>query len=444
MPSEAHYQFDHSTVASPRQAFPDPPQVATSSTPGSPRLRDEAYRPKDGLTMSDEPPRTRRTRSGSVRSQVSVDGRREQPARSSPKIDIDKPLPTCPRPMPTTKYDDWYSLRGYRSFDICPSCYEGVFANTPFDIHFSQKRLGERPTERFCDFSSPWIRLAWLLTIKQRRPSLDLIYELADIMDTERPCPEDRELSSDRVTWYGIPDQRDGVHVANFAICACDKKMIEALMPTMRGYFTRLPSSYSSSVPEKYMCSLRTSSRRFPKYLDLLVDLDTEAQDLSQRPNINRFVQMARDNAFKGECAKDKSYFRKPWHFIPNLPELTVCEECYDELIWPALQSKSTPSTIPRLFNKVIQLVPNEDPDVGSSCCLYSPRMRKVFDTAVREADFTYLKRKALDRKKAETRLARERNGVVKWMSGLERGSSQWERAKSELKDLDREWAVWE
>ncbi|KAF2036253.1 hypothetical protein EK21DRAFT_52717 [Setomelanomma holmii] len=447
MPSEAHFQFDHSTVASPRQAHPDSPRTTASPIPGSPRLRDDGdYRPSKAKTAPpDEQTYSRRTRSNSVRSQASVDGRRDKPVRPTAKIDLDRPLPSCPRELPTKKYDDWYSLQGYRSFDICPSCYDGVFAGTPFAVHFSQTRRGERPTERSCDFSSPWIRLAWLLTIKQRRPSLELIYALADIAEIDRPCPDDRELGSDRVTWYGIADQRDGIHVANFAVCSCDRRMIETLFPSMRGYFTKLPSTYASSILEKYMCSLRTSSRRFPKYLDLLVELDAEAQDLDKRLNINRFIQMARDNAFKGECKKDKSYVRKAWHFIPALPELTVCEECYDELIWPAIQSKNTSSSIPRLFNKAIQLVPNEDPDIGSSCCLYSPRMRKVFSTSVREEDFTYLKRKAVDRKRAEARLARERKGIMNWMAEMERGGAQWERAKSELSALQSEWTTyWE
>jgi hypothetical protein len=440
MPAEQNYQYDHSTAIPTRQTFPESPGMMSSPIPGSPRLRDEVWRPKSNINVSEEPSRTRRTRSNSVRSQTNVENRREQPA----KFDLDKPLPDCRRTVPTSKYDDWYTLKGCSSFDICPGCFDGVFAGTPFAEDFSQIRRGERPTERFCDFSSPWTRLAWLLTIKQRRSSPELLYKVADVADNDRPCPDDRELSSDRVTWYGIPDQRDGIHVANFAICASDKKMIEALLPTLRGYFTRLPSTYSSSVPQKHMCSLRTSSRRFPKYVDLLVELDTDAQDLSQRPAINRFVQMARDNAFKGECAKDKAFTRKPWLFIPSLPEFTVCEECYDELVWPACQSKSTPNTIPRLFNKSLQLVPNEDPEIGSSCCLYSSRMRRVFDTAVRDADFSYLKRKAVERKRAENKLSREKKGIVKWMAGLERGSSQWEHAKSEMKAVEREWAIWE
>ncbi|KAJ4368750.1 hypothetical protein N0V83_005832 [Neocucurbitaria cava] len=444
MPPEEQYQFDHSTIASPRQAYPDSPKVSSSTIPGSPRVRDAAFRSsQQNLAMPEETTGTRMSGSNSARSQSSQDGRRVQSDRKVPAPDLGKPLPSCPRSAPSAR-DDWFSLRGLPSFDICPSCYEGVFADTPFSAHFSQTRLYQRPVERFCDFSDPWIRLAWLLTIKQRRQSLDLLYALADIAEVERPCPGDYEVSSDRVTWYGIPDQRDGVHVANFAVCSSDKKMIEVLFPSMRGHFTKIPTSYHSSSHNRYLCSLRTSSRRFPKYLDLLVELDAEAQSLGQQPNIHRFIQLARENAFKGECSKDKASTRKPWHFIPSLPEFTVCEECYDELVWPAIQDKSAPSTIPRLFNKTIQLIPTEDPEVGSSCCLYSPRMRRVWDVAVQEDDFSYLKRKAVDRKKAEARLARQRRGIMNYMVGLEKESSQWERARSELKVLEKEWAAYE
>ncbi|KAF2131102.1 hypothetical protein P153DRAFT_286995 [Dothidotthia symphoricarpi CBS 119687] len=442
MPFEEHYRFDHSAVASPRQTYPDSPRQSSSSIPGTPRETSATFRPpvpKHDPATLDGPSRLRRSRSNSASSRSSLEGRRERSTRALAPPSLDKPLPSCPRSSPSSKYNDWYSLKGYRNFDICPTCYEGAFADTPFDIHFSQARLYDRPTERLCDFSSPWMRLAWLLTIKQRRQSLQLLYALADIADGERPCPGDREASSDRINWYGIPDQRDGIHVANFAICSCDVRMIEAIFPTMRGYFTRLPPSHQ---PTKSLCSLRIASRRFPKYLDLLVELDAEAQSLALRPNIARFIQLARDSAFKGECARDKAYLRKPWHFIPALPELTVCEECYDDVVWPAMQTQK--SSLPRLFTKAIQLVPQEDTDVGSSCALYSPRMRRVWETSIREDDFMYLKRKAVERKRAEARLARERKGVVAWMAGVERGGREWERARAELREVEREWAVWE
>ena len=270
---------------------------------------------------------------------------------------------------------------------------------------------------------------------------MDLLYALADVGDAERPCPGDRELSTDRMNWYGIADQRDGLHVANFAVCAVDAKMLETLFPSTRGYFTRLPPS-SAYALEKHTCSLRVGSKRFPKYLDVLVELDAEAQSTGQRPNMTKFIKLARENAFKGECARNKAFVRKAWHFIPELPEFTVCEECYGEVIWPAVAAKS--SSLPRLVNKSIQLVPNEDLELGSSCCLYSPRMRRVWDVSSKEEDFKYLERKVLERKRKEILLARERKGILGWLAGQEKGSRGWERAKDELKLLEREWEDWE
>jgi hypothetical protein len=446
MPPEEQYQFDHSTVASPRQPYTDLPRPLSPSVPGSPYSKDAPSRfDKTDTTSLDSPSHTRRTRSNSVRSGVSQDGRRERSTRRADSYDLDKPLPSCPRGIASGRYDDWYTLQGFKGFGICPSCYQGVFADTPFDGDFKQIWLGDWPIEKVCDFSSPWVRLAWLLTIKQRRKSLHLIYTLAQITEKYRPCPGDREASTDRVSWYGIPDQRDGIHIANFAICSSDRRMIEALFPTMRDVFTRKPTGSSTSLPEKYTCSLRIGSRRFPKYLDLLVELDAEAQQsIHQRPDIGRFIRLARDNAFKGECMQAKTLLRKPWHFIPSLPEFTVCEECYDELVWPATMSKTTPSTIPRMFNKSIQLVPGEDPEVGSSCCLYSQRMRRVWDVCVKEEDFRSLEREVLRRKKAELRLSREKNDIMRGLGNAEPGSSKYEWAKREVKVVEREWAAYE
>ncbi|KAF2176831.1 hypothetical protein K469DRAFT_721915 [Zopfia rhizophila CBS 207.26] len=381
--------------------------------------------------------------SNSIRSQSSHNGLQSERRTTTAPLSLSRPLPSCARSESSAEYDDWYTLENCSNFDICPSCYEGVFADTPFDVYFMQGRRIERPLERFCDFSSPWMRLAWLLTIKQQRSSPDLIYTLATISDIKQPCPKEREISVDRAVWYGIPDQRNGIHVANFAVCSCDVKFIEALFPSVRGYFTRLPSTTPlSGLTEKHLCSLRVTSRRFPKYLDLLVELDQESQCIGHRPDINRFVQLARDYAFKGECQRDKALMRKPWHFIPSLPEFTVCEECYDEFIWPAINAKN-PSSIANPFNRTIQPVPGED-DLGTSCCLYSPRMRRVWERAVQDNDFGYLRRKAIERKRMELRLGRERKEIVRWMAETERGRSGFERVKRDLRDVEREWMEWE
>lgn len=450
MPPEEQFQHDHSytsytpITASPRLDRLDSPVIS------SPRERQPGFRqPSSGKNTTDDVPRSPRVRSNSVRSQNADDGARKERKIPVP-LSVDRPLPSCPRAEPSSKYTDWYTLQDCPSFDICPSCYEGVFADTPFSRYFTQGRRYERPVERFCDFSSPWMRLAWLLTIKQRRQSPDLLYNLATIADQERPCPGDRELGTDHTVWYGISDPRDGIHVANFALCPCDLRMVEGLFPSIKGYFTRISASSSPyALPPTYTCSLRVKSRRFPKYLDLLFELDAEAQALNQHPHIARFVQLAREHAFKAECQRDKPLLRKAWHFVPVLPELTVCQECFDELIWPHLappssSSPSTPSTIPKLFTRTIQPVPGEDLELGSSCCLYSPRMRNIFETAVREENIGYLERKVLERKRAEARLGRERRDILGWMDGLERGTWEWEKAKVELRENEDEWKEWE
>ncbi|KAI4911150.1 hypothetical protein J4E90_007408 [Alternaria incomplexa] len=331
------------------------------------------------------------------------------------------------RPLPTIRKDN-------KNFNICPSCYDGVFAGTPFDVDFRQIWLNDYSMERSCDFSSPWARLAWLLTLQRGRKSLDLIYAIAGVMDTvAKPCPGDREAGAeDRISWYGITNPRDGTRVANFAICSSDRRMLEALLPSLRGCFAKMPKD------DRHVCSLRTSSTRFPKYLDLLVELDAEAELSGQLPDLSRFVLLLRENSYKGECQRYKILFRKPWHFIPSLPEFTVCEQCYDELIWPATQSRSTSSSIPHMFNKSIQLVPGEDPDVGSSCCLWSPRMRDVWKEAVRYDDFSYLKSQAKERKRAESKYMRNRKHIMTWMGDAEKGTRKWKEAEDAMRELKK------
>ena len=209
------------------------------------------------------------------------------------------------------------------------------------------------------------------MTIKQKRDSPELLYQLATIADLKQACPKDRPVHGG--VWYGIADPRDGVHVANFSVCPTDVRKLEVLCPSIRDYMTRLPSSSGYGLPpQKYICSLRTSSKRFPKYLDLLVELDEEARATGREPDMAQFIMLAREHAFKAECAQDRQFSRRPWHYIPELPEFTVCEECYDDVVWPAVQRNNG---MAKMFPGITQLVPGEGPR-GTSCCLYSARMR--------------------------------------------------------------------
>lgn len=460
MPPEEIYQYDHSSANTPtspnpmglrereRAPYTDSPKGPSSPAPGSGSSRDgDRHRLSSTYTISGsgpsiatkyttdpselEPPRTysSRARSRSKR----PDHRRT--------VSVDRPLPSCPRSSPSSE-QDWYLLDGCPNFDICPSCYTSVFASTPFANFFQPVR---RYDTRFCDFSTAWMRLAWLMTIKQRRSQLDLLYQLATVAEYMPPCPGDRERGISAGMWYGIPDPRDGVHIANFAVCTADVKMLEILCPSLRNYFTPIPAldPYSAHLPsQKLVCAFRVSSKRFPKYLDLLVEIDAEAQATGQVPDIARFMKMAREYAFKPECQRDKPLPGRAWHYIPSVPEFTVCEECFDDVILPYYLDRNR---IARLFSGRTMLIPSEheEADGGSSCCLYSSRMRRVWERAAQEEDFGYLRRKAVERKRVGERLGREKRVLEGWREsltgvGMER---ERERLERDIGALDEEWA---
>ncbi|CAO2648282.1 Nn.00g075490.m01.CDS01 [Neocucurbitaria sp. VM-36] len=317
-----------------------------------------------------------------INSNAAVELGVDLPRSKSNSLDVRRPVPPCSRSVPAI-HVDWYSLEGYPNFNLCPSCYDSVFAGTPFAPKFSQLP-NQDSVERFCDFRSPWPRLAWLLTIRQQRQSLEFNYSLAEIEENERLCPSDRKLGFDRVDWYALFGEEN---LATFSLCPCDVRRIEVLFPSLRGFFLKLnPSS------EKHTCDLRISSHRFPKYLDLLVEIDAEAKTLSSKPDFNGFLQLILENASKDVCPRDKASFLREWYFVRRLPEFTVCERCYDELVRPAIQSGTW---IPGLFNKYPEPVPSEDTVHGTICCLYSSHMRRIWEMSVKDDDFAYLKHEA-------------------------------------------------
>jgi hypothetical protein len=70
--------------------------------------------------------------------------------------------------------------------------------------------------------------------------------------------------------------------------------------------------------------------------------------------------------------------------------------------------------------------------------------MRRVWDVSVKEEDFAYLKRKVLERKKAEARLVKEKKELLSWLARLDRGTTSYERAMADLEDVRADWAAWE
>jgi hypothetical protein len=374
-------------------------------------------------------------------------------------------LPSCPRRKLSNKYDDWWSLEGYPDFDVCPHCLNDIIRPTQFRRLLVPAR--RRPNAYIrCDFGSPWIRLAWLLTLKQKRDDFDLIYKLAGLWEVEPRCPDEYATTP---FWWGLVD-KDLYYIPNFNVCSRDKANIEILFPSLKGAFTR-----NTATPRQgQQCSMRADGRRFPLYLntiDMIHDkavgsyvhraatsssFDLLPRKLTGSADTRPFIELAARLANKPECPRDNLSKDGLWHYIADCPDLTVCPECYDAVIRPDL--KDAPA-IATLFTRTPQSL---DPfTIGSSsvarlgnsagltCQLYSSRMQKAWDRAVEDDDVEYLVRKMRERRTMEIQLRRQKADLVRM---LKRGSAEFhlgggvdrEMLKRDLARIDKEWQDYE
>lgn len=274
-----------------------------------------------------------------------------------------------------------------------------------------------------CDFgSSPWYRIAWLLTIKERRRDLKLFYGLADVAATEAPCLGNQEGIR---KWHSIIDTRTGGPVHNFDVCHNCVKSVETLLPTMRGTFIR---NDKNGAPPLRICDFSVDSKRFVQYFDALEVTADRANRYNASPDLRDLASLARRLSRFPECEQDKDRIDRKWYIITQLPEFTVCEECFDEVVWPELDEGKA---IPMLFQENMVRLPR------ASCQLYSAKMRGVFRVAVDSDDFKFLASKVRERKGVEVAykadLGEVRRGAV-----LNPGA-----AAVELRRLEDEWRRW-
>ena len=358
-----------------------------------------------------------------------------RPVRSSPssseKVPLlpvvnapPKSLPPCPRPKPTAGYQDWYTIKEMPELDICPTCMSSV-GNSRFRDSFVPSLAKPRTQETQCALSRPWIRNAWIQIIKQRRRSLDLIYQLIHVPPATKPCPGKKgEVRS----WYRIVDPETGSPVPNFEACSACVRGVEYMFPQLKGVFKR-----STGLVER-TCDLTCESKRFAGYM---VQLDKAAMrcevERLREPDIQALADHARRTARVRECTRDDKIRSQPWHFMAQLPEFTVCEECFQDVVWPVINQP-----IAAKINRTLQMLPGEGQHTnGVSCQLYSDRMRKMFSEAVQYNDFDLLRSHATRRFGVEKLLQEKHRLLVRDMAmGTDR--------TAELQDIIRQWIQWE
>ncbi|KAL1954360.1 hypothetical protein VTO42DRAFT_1226 [Malbranchea cinnamomea] len=317
-----------------------------------------------------------------------------------PDIDAMYLLP-CPKSIPMADDHDWYTIIGLSHLEICRSCMNQI-GRSRFRSLFIRSAPKPPGTLVRCALSDPWARLAWIQTVKLGLNHLELLYQIT------RPTPDGDRCpgwSSAAQIWYRISDPDTGRSLPDFNACAPCFRKLRILMPSVRGGFR------CEFASEKVSCDLWTKSPRFFQYIDLLETAATRSLfEPDGYVDLRDLIRYARRKSTIDDCPRDNLRIGA-WHYIPELPEFTICEDCYDDIVWPISHHP-----IANRISRTVKYLPgsrrNPNGTQQASCQLYSPRMRAIFREAVRQGDFSYLKAAALKRYRAE-RCFRERKKAL-------------------------------
>ncbi|EEP80353.1 predicted protein [Uncinocarpus reesii 1704] len=305
-------------------------------------------------------------------------------------------LSPCPRSIPMAGYRDWYTVIGLDHLNICPSCMKQI-GKTRFRDLFIPSLPKSADAKVRCSLSQPWARLAFVQTMKLGLNHLELLYQVTRPPVGGQPCTG--RIPSMQ-SWYRVSDPETGRTVPDFNACSACFRNLSILMPSLCDSFRSVP------ILQERVCDLRADSTRFMQYLDLFDAAVTHSMhDPHRYIDLRDFIKYARRKNAMYDCPRDHVVVGA-WRYIPDLPEFTVCEDCYDDVVWPIANSP-----IANKITRTPQLLPARGSQ-QASCYLYSPRMRAKFREAVRLGDFGYLKAAVRRRYDAETNF-RERKKIL-------------------------------
>lgn len=352
-------------------------------------------------------------------------------------------LPDCARIVPRAGYSDWLTIPRTENFDICPGCYGAVFANSPFQ-HAFVPALRSRDKPIGCDFGTPpWYRIAYLMTLKYGYTDLRLLQAIAAVAARHQPCAGQR--SATRI-WHGLLDPANKRPIADFPVCHGCARTVEVLLPNLAGAFAPLDSA---SEPSKGMCELRFAPdrKRFLDYFDLLETASDRGLSRKAAPDLQHLADRVREISLVNECHRARPVPGRKWYVMKALPEFTVCEECFDEAVWPWQEGTAggggaddagsqtdglgggTGSAIAWNF------LPRMQQRQMAACQLYSERMRLAFRDACQRNDLGHLANVVRDRIQRE-----------EWMRArltkLQREPPDDPRVQEEIARVVREWKL--
>ncbi|KAK8003461.1 hypothetical protein PG989_003180 [Apiospora arundinis] len=338
-------------------------------------------------------------------------------------------LPDCPRMREEPGHLDWLTLPRCNNFNICPSCYQSAFENTRFRHLFvpAPFRPLDRPLK--CDFgTSEWYHIAWLLTHKYNKPDLRLFHGIANVAAANQPCTGPME---DYRFWHTIKDPATQRPIRKFNICLSCAKTVEALLPNLFGVFVPMdsPAESTRGVCDMHNVTYNGARKRFMLYFDAMETVSDQALAANRAPDMRALADKVREISSTDECAFGRPVSNRKWYTMRSIPEVTVCQECFHEVVMPELDRDDS-GVQGNFLHKPQQLA-------TAACQLYSPRMRSAFQKAVRKRDLRYFEAKIRERRAKEQE-------IYSMMASLDRTVLGPEWCDAEMYRLQREWQKWE
>lgn len=138
-----------------------------------------------------------------------------------------------------------------------------------------------------------------------------------------------------------------------------------------------------------------------------------DTAEISGHRDVSELVNFIKEVGWRAECPRNNPT-TESCYSMSNIPDLTVCEEYYHEVIAPQRQTGTGLSTY---FTG-----PRAQP-VEFTCQLYSPRMRGVWEQANAPNDINYLRQTVSMRRIKEREI----------MPQLERLKQVWEQQKRQV-----------
>ena len=335
---------------------------------------------------------------------------------------VGQQLKPCSRPSYTTQYNDWWTIPAAPDLDLCPDCKKTLQDNG-YCGNFVQRQIHAPGTQTRCDLSVPWMRIAWLLVLAGRE-KIRILQDLVRILSSEIPCPG--STPDVRPKWYRVYDEDADTHIAEWHVCPECMRSIRLLFPNLKGSF----SSHTSGSLQPKRCDLTTSFARFAKYIDLLDNSSLQARLYRSDPDLQKFLRLAKDFAGIRPCPRDNQFRGMPWHYIHHIPDFTICEECFMEVVRPAQRAGFD---VADQVSKRMALPYNTN--MNLSCQLYSPRMRAIFEECCQNRDITSLREHSMARVLKERELQHHAE-ITKTLPEDRRGQ--------EMQRLIEEWIRWQ